>query len=87
MAGAQGGWAGDPKPVTGKSEDAEELLMGAQQYGETIDRMIHMNLVPVVAASFAAQKFMGSNGMFHPRTWKMFTGISPNAPLFQGFLL
>ena len=43
----------------------EEILQGAQEYGETIDMMMHMNLIPVIAAGYTAQRFAGPNGKPH----------------------
>lgn len=60
---ASGGWGGDPKPM-GQTLDADQVRLGAQDYGEAIDKMIHMNLVPVIAAGYSAQTFMAPNGLF-----------------------
>jgi len=61
---ASGGWGGDPKPMVGQNLEAEQVLLGAHEYGEAIDKMIYMNLVPVIAAGYSAQTFMGPNGLF-----------------------
>ena len=52
----------DPIPKASGS-GVEEIRSGAQEYGETIDKMMFMNFVPVVAASYVAQRFMGPNGV------------------------
>ena len=54
---ASGGWEGDP-PL---AEDIEE---GAVAYGDTIDRMMRMNLYPVVASGYVAQHHMNQGGLF-----------------------
>ncbi|CAB9512847.1 expressed unknown protein [Seminavis robusta] len=61
---AAGGWAGDTRPMTGQQSLAEEIQMDATLYGSNIDTMIQMNLIPVIAAGYAAQRFMGPNGLF-----------------------
>ena len=50
--------------MTGKTLTAEEIQSGAQEYGHAIDSMIYMNLIPVIAAGYSAQNFMGPNGTF-----------------------
>jgi hypothetical protein len=58
---ASGGWQGDPPvPKTGATE--EEVLKGAQEYAQTIDRMISMNMYPVLASGYLAQRFMAEEG-------------------------
>jgi hypothetical protein len=59
----QGAWAEDARPViTGQSLLAEEIRQDAIDYGSTIDNMIFANLVPVIAAGYTAQRFIGPNG-------------------------
>eukprot|EP00980_Cylindrotheca_fusiformis_P024944 scaffold12769_cov141-Cylindrotheca_fusiformis.AAC.4 len=60
---ASGGWQGDPVvPTEDASED--EFIAGARAYGETIDNMMEMNLAPVLAAGYAANRFMDTEGLF-----------------------
>ena len=54
---ANGGWEGDPENIA-----VDGMAEGGQQYGDTIDRMIRVNLYPVVAAGYAAQHFMANEG-------------------------
>lgn len=58
---ASGGWEGDPPFV----ED-ETIEDGALAYGDSIDRMMKMNLQPVVSAGYVAQHFMNptNGGLF-----------------------
>ena len=41
----------------------EEYIAGATDYGDSIDRMMEMNLFPVLAAEYAAKRFMANEGM------------------------
>lgn len=61
---ASGGWQGDPKPP---KEDAtlSDIEQAAVEYGDAIDRMMGMNLHPVVAAGFCAQQFMENEGRYN----------------------
>jgi dihydropteridine reductase len=58
---ANGGWQPDPEPPR-QGASAEEVIAGAKAYGETIDRMMHMNLYPVTAAGYVANQFMAEEG-------------------------
>jgi dihydropteridine reductase len=54
---ASGGWEGDPLlPEEATDEDAV-------MYGDSIDRMMRMNLYPVVASGFVAQYHMNKSGL------------------------
>lgn len=53
---------GDPQPRPAERLTGEEIRQGAQEYGETIDKMMNMNFTPVVAAGYTAQCLMGPNG-------------------------
>ncbi len=59
---ASGGWHGDPKPP---KEDAtlSEIETSALEYGDAIDKMMGMNLYPVVAAGYCAQRYMDKEGL------------------------
>lgn len=59
---ASGGWEGDPPPPEDTSK--EEMKAAAIRYGDSVDRMLRMNLYPVVAAGFAASQFMSQDGLF-----------------------
>jgi dihydropteridine reductase len=56
---ASGGWEGDPPVVEG--EDSEQSALA---YGNSIDRMMRMNLYPVAAAGFVAPRHMNKGGLF-----------------------
>jgi NAD(P)-dependent dehydrogenase (short-subunit alcohol dehydrogenase family) len=58
---ASGGWQGDP-PLPKADASDEDFISGARAYGETIDRMMGMNLSPVLAAGYAANRFMAEEG-------------------------
>ena len=58
---ASGGWQGDP-PFPKPDIDDEEFMDGAIAYGQTIDKMMEMNLYPVLAAGYAANRFMAEEG-------------------------
>lgn len=53
---AAGGWEGDPPYPEESIED------GAVEFGDSIDRMMKMNLHPVVASGYVAQHFMNPSG-------------------------
>lgn len=60
---ACGGWMGDPlAPKPDVTE--EEFLSGVKEYSETIHKMLEMNLYPVLAAGYAANRFMANEGLF-----------------------
>ena len=59
---ASGGWQGDPSLPTPDASQ-EEFMEGAMAYGQTIDSMFQMNLYPVLAAGYAANRFMADEGM------------------------
>ena len=54
---ASGGWEGDPLLPEEASEE------GAAMYGDSIDRMMRMNLHPVVASGYVAQYHMNKGGL------------------------
>lgn len=58
---ASGGWEGDPA-VPGAASGEDDFIAGAKAYGETIDKMMEMNLAPVLAAGYAANRFMADAG-------------------------
>jgi dihydropteridine reductase len=63
---ASGGWEGDP--VLSADSDNEnptekEMERGALKYAETVNRMMRMNLDPVVAANYVAQHYMAPEGL------------------------
>lgn len=58
---ASGGWQGDPAPPAPSASD-EECFDGAKNYGQAIDKMLEMNLYPVLAAGYAANRFMAEEG-------------------------
>ena len=60
---ASGGWQGDPS-LPGEGASQEEVEAGAASYGEYIEKMMRMNLYPVVAAGYVAQRYMAENGLF-----------------------
>lgn len=60
---ACGGWMGDPSaPKPDLTED--EFLTAVQEYSETVHKMLEMNLYPVLAAGYAANRFMANEGLF-----------------------
>lgn len=70
---ASGGWEGDPPTVNDAikadldpTDDMEEKLMiaDAQEHGDTVERMMRMNLYPVLAAGRAMDRYMASQGLF-----------------------
>jgi NAD(P)-dependent dehydrogenase (short-subunit alcohol dehydrogenase family) len=58
---ASGGWLGDP-PLPKPDLSLEEFIRGAKEYGENIDKLTQMNLYPVLAANYAANRFMAEEG-------------------------
>jgi NAD(P)-dependent dehydrogenase (short-subunit alcohol dehydrogenase family) len=60
---ASGGFQGDP-PLPKPDAEEEDFMRGAKEYGETIDNMLEMNLYPVLAAGYAANRFMADQGMY-----------------------
>jgi NAD(P)-dependent dehydrogenase (short-subunit alcohol dehydrogenase family) len=58
---ASGGWQGDP-PFPKPDVEDDEFMDGAIAYGQTIDKMMAMNLYPVLAAGYAANRFMADEG-------------------------
>jgi NAD(P)-dependent dehydrogenase (short-subunit alcohol dehydrogenase family) len=59
---ASGGFEVDPNPPTRGANAELDFVVGANAYGETIDRMIAANLYPVLSAGYIAQRFMGNDG-------------------------
>lgn len=59
-----GGWQGDPELPNANLASEEEYIAGARAYGKTIDKMIEMNLFPILAAGYAADRFMAEEGLF-----------------------
>eukprot|EP00565_Helicotheca_tamesis_P000337 CAMPEP_0185740910 /NCGR_PEP_ID=MMETSP1171-20130828/38674_1 /TAXON_ID=374046 /ORGANISM="Helicotheca tamensis, Strain CCMP826" /LENGTH=223 /DNA_ID=CAMNT_0028412841 /DNA_START=527 /DNA_END=1199 /DNA_ORIENTATION=- len=49
---ASGGWESDPSPISAKA------------WGETMDKMLQMNLYPVMAAGQVANEYMAKEGLF-----------------------
>lgn len=60
---ASGGWMGDP-PLPKPDATDEDFMKGVQEYGDTINKMLEMNLYPVLAAGYAANRFMTDEGLF-----------------------
>lgn len=58
---ASGGWMGDP-PLPKPDATDEDFMKGVQEYGDTINKMLEMNLYPVLAAGYAANRFMTDEG-------------------------
>jgi len=58
---AAGGWMGDP-PLPKPDASDEDFMQGAREYGATINSMLEMNLYPVLAAGYAANRFMADEG-------------------------
>jgi hypothetical protein len=63
---ASGGWQGDP-PVPKAGATQEEVLKGAEEYAQTVEKMMSMNLYPVVASGYLAQRFMAEQGKWLSR--------------------
>jgi dihydropteridine reductase len=62
---ASGGFEVDPV-LSGDSDESptgKETEAGALQYAETVNRMMRMNLDPVVAAGYVAQHYMAPEGL------------------------
>jgi len=84
---ASGGWEGDPKlPMPDASE--EDIEAGAIHYSNTVENMIRMNLNPVVAAGYVADRYMSEEGLFvvmgavaalNPTPGMLGYGLSKNA--------
>jgi dihydropteridine reductase len=60
---ASGGWQMDPTAASTDFNDWTEVEGSVREYTESVQRMIHMNLDPVVAASFLARHYMNANGL------------------------
>lgn len=71
---ASGGWEGDPPNVNVdalKSEldptdsmEEKMLIADARAHGDAVERMMKMNLYPVLAAGRAMDRYMASQGLF-----------------------
>lgn len=63
---ASGGWQGDPQLPGPSGHDAtlDDVEQGAEIYGESIEKMLRMNMFPVVAAGYVAQRYMAKQGLF-----------------------
>lgn len=68
---ASGGWEGDPPPPDAdaaefQGDEWEERLLAADaaSHGDSADRMLRMNLHPVLAAGRAMDRYMGGEGLF-----------------------
>jgi dihydropteridine reductase len=61
---ACGGWMGDP-PFPKPDDTDEDFMKGAKDYGDTINKMLEMNLYPVLAAGYAANRFMADEGKLY----------------------
>ena len=71
---ASGGWEGDPPTVNAealKSEldptdsmEEKMLIADARAHGDAVERMMKMNLYPVLAAGRAMDRYMASQGLF-----------------------
>lgn len=57
---ASGGWESDPE--TGDHNDS--VQDNALAYGASVDRMLRMNLYPVLAAGYVAQHYMNHCGLY-----------------------
>eukprot|EP00978_Attheya_sp_CCMP212_P013062 scaffold32620_cov55-Attheya_sp.AAC.1 len=60
---ASGGWEGDP-PSQSATASPKEIERGAEECGATVEKMLAMNLHPVVASGYVASRFMAENGLF-----------------------
>jgi NAD(P)-dependent dehydrogenase (short-subunit alcohol dehydrogenase family) len=58
---ANGGWIGDPK-LPNPDDTDDNFMAGIKDYGDIINKMLEMNLFPVLAAGYAANKFMADEG-------------------------
>ena len=71
---ASGGWEGDPPSINVdalKSEldptdsmEEKMLIADARAHGDAVERMMKMNLYPVLAAGRAMDRYMASQGLF-----------------------
>ena len=67
---ASGGWEGDPPSASGKVDDPTDSWMeklieaDADAHGDGVERMLRMNLYPVLAAGRAMDLYMGGQGGF-----------------------
>lgn len=65
---ASGGWQSDPPPPEAESPadgiTEYELEQGAHTYAAAIQRMVQMNLDPVLAAGYVAQHCMAPQGLW-----------------------
>jgi len=67
---ASGGWEGDPPTASGKVDDPTDSWMeklieaDADAHGDGVERMLRMNLYPVLAAGRAMDLYMGEQGLF-----------------------
>lgn len=66
---ASGGWQGDP-PVPEPGATQEDVMKGVQAYAQTVENMMSMNLYPVVASGYLAQRFMAEEGKWYCRIWR-----------------
>lgn len=59
---AAGGWEGDPEslPLDAPMAAVED---GAMKYAATVESMIQKNVYPVMAAGYAAQRYIENEGM------------------------
>lgn len=58
---ASGGWHNDAEAPTATSSD-DDFIAGARSFGENIDSMMSANLYPVLAAGYAANRYMAEEG-------------------------
>jgi len=80
---ASGGWEGDPP------NDKDDLVENAAAFGDSIDRMMRMNLYPVLAAGHAIREFtesddglfvvMGATAALNPTPGNIGYGLSKTA--------
>lgn len=60
---ASGGWESDPERHANASVE-ENIEENALAYGDSVDRMMRMNLYPVLAAGYVAQHYMNHGGLY-----------------------
>ncbi|CAJ1936644.1 unnamed protein product [Cylindrotheca closterium] len=60
---AAGSWQSDPTAPNTASSD-KDFIAGARSFGDNIDAMMAANLYPVLAAGYAANRFMAEEGLF-----------------------
>ena len=60
---ASGGFMSDP-PFPKPDATDDEFMKGAQEYGASVNKMLEMNLYPVLAAGYAANRYMANEGEF-----------------------